>query len=114
MIQDLDMSSAEEMADLHEKSIKPSWPVSDMKNHLENDLCLGAGDPLQAFIILRPVEDQAEILTLVTDPAHRQKGLARSVLEASEALLRFISLVDFNRLVDALPITAAKTAASPL
>jgi len=76
------------MAALHQRAITPAWPISDMRHHLETDLCLGTGSPLQAFIILRPIEDQAEILTLVTDPAKRQIGLARAILQSSEKMLR--------------------------
>ncbi|MEL7012666.1 MAG: GNAT family N-acetyltransferase [Pseudomonadota bacterium] len=43
-----------------------------------------------AFALLRIIADEAEILTLATDPAHRRQGLARALLVtvADEALAR--------------------------
>ena len=38
-----------------------------------------------AFALLRIIVDEAEILTLATDPAHRRQGLARTLLAMSES-----------------------------
>ncbi|MEO0751385.1 MAG: GNAT family N-acetyltransferase [Pseudomonadota bacterium] len=38
-------------------------------------------DTGHAFALLRVVANEAEILTLATDPAHRRQGLARALLE---------------------------------
>lgn len=48
---------------------------------------MGVGEPLSAFIILRYGGQQAEILTLVTSPLQRHKGLARALLVASESAI---------------------------
>jgi len=72
------------MAALHARSITPAWPETDMAEHCTSDICLGLGQSLEAFIISRLVEDQAEILTIVTDPEFRKKGHARALLSAVE------------------------------
>lgn len=72
------------MAALHTRSITPAWPETDMEEHCGKDVCLGLGQPLEAFIILRFAEDQAEILTIVTDPLHRKKGHGRALLSEAE------------------------------
>ena len=72
------------MAVLHQKSISPAWPKNDMATHCQQDICIGIGYPLQGFIIARKTQDQAEILTIVTDPNHRQIGLGRLLLSAAE------------------------------
>ncbi|MEM7598577.1 MAG: ribosomal protein S18-alanine N-acetyltransferase [Pseudomonadota bacterium] len=41
-----------------------------------------------AFALIRVVADEAELLTLATDPDHRRQGLARTVLEALETRAR--------------------------
>lgn len=68
---------------MHLKSIAPAWSATDMLEHTERDICLGIGSPLQSFIILRFADDQAEVLTIVTDPDHRKSGHARSLLQAA-------------------------------
>ena len=39
----------------------------------------------RAFVLIRHVADEAEILTLATDPAHRRQGLARTVLTTAQS-----------------------------
>ncbi|MEO0371842.1 MAG: GNAT family N-acetyltransferase [Pseudomonadota bacterium] len=41
-------------------------------------------DSGHAFALTRVIADEAELLTLATDPAHRRKGLARAVLQELE------------------------------
>lgn len=55
-----------------------------MAGHCQRDLCLGYSDPLRGFVIVQCAADQAEILTIVTDPDHRKSGIAGSVLSAAE------------------------------
>ncbi|WP_377508632.1 GNAT family N-acetyltransferase [Octadecabacter sp. R77987] len=66
------------------------------------------GDDL-AMVIARVVLDEAEILTLATDPDHRRNGLARAVLQSCEARLRtrgvrrvFLEVAADNRAAQAL------------
>ena len=58
-----------------------------MEVHLSRDICIGFGQPLTGFIIISHTLDQAEILTIVTCPNHRKKGIAKKLLEAAEQTL---------------------------
>ena len=73
------------MSTLHATSFDPAWPEADMREHIERDIVLGDGDPLSGFIILRPAGDQAEILTVVTDPSLRGRGIGRSLVKGALA-----------------------------
>ena len=55
-----------------------------MITHIDRDICIGFGTPLTGFIIIRHTLDQAEILTIVTCPHQRKKGIARKLLGAAE------------------------------
>jgi ribosomal-protein-alanine N-acetyltransferase len=75
------------MADIHARSFAHGWPALDMAVHIKNDLCLGAGDPIKGFIILRASETQAEILTFAVHPAQRREGQGRALLDGALAEL---------------------------
>lgn len=92
MIRRLTANDAPDMAALHLRAISPSWPLSDMQDHAARDICIGNDQPITGFIILRPASDQGEILTIVTDPAHRQIGIARALLQAGENAARSIDV----------------------
>ena len=68
------------MTRLHATSFDPAWPEDDMRGHVDRDIVLGFGETLQGFIILRAAGDQAEILTLVTHPAHRKQGIGQTLI----------------------------------
>ena len=46
---------------------------------------IAVGDS-NSFCLIRTVLDEAEVLTIATDPAQRRKGLARNVLQSAEEL----------------------------
>jgi len=87
MTRSLHVKDAPRMAEIHAQSFFKSWPVDEMETHLQKDLCLGRGRPLDGFIILRHANDQAEILTLAIDPSMRRQGLARDLLDIAETEL---------------------------
>lgn len=58
-----------------------------MGAHIQKDMCFGFGRPLEGFIIISAAADQAEILTIATDPDHRRRGIARALLDVSETEL---------------------------
>ncbi len=87
MIRTLKLQDALAMAELHEKAITPNWPHQDMETHLQRDICIGYGELLSGFIIIQHTMDQAEVLTIVTDPDHRKKGIGRKLLTAGEQVL---------------------------
>lgn len=74
-------TDAEAMATIHAICFDKSWPALDMAVHVERDLCLGFGEPVQSFAILRSSDIDAEILTIATHPPYRGQGLAASVLK---------------------------------
>lgn len=76
------------MADIHQLSFPVSWPIEDMQSHLQKDLCIGIGRPLEAFILVRIAVEQADVLTIAADPAHRRKGHGRALLAAAETKLK--------------------------
>ncbi len=87
MIRALNTTDAERMAEIHAQSFHKGWDDADMWAHIQKDLCFGFGRPLQGFIIISAAADQAEILTIATDPAERRRGIARSLLEIAETEL---------------------------
>ena len=80
----LNVDAANAMAAIHKTAFATSWTSEDMVSHCQKDFCLGIGEPLQAFAIIQHVADQAEILTIVTAPQYRKKGLAKRLLSEIE------------------------------
>lgn len=72
------------MAALHAAGFDQGWPETDMINHIERDIVWGVGAPLAGFLIIRPAEDQAELLTITIDSHQRGAGLGKSLLMAGE------------------------------
>ena len=87
MIRAVNIKDAARMAEIHTQSFFKGWDDMEMGRHIQKDLCFGFGRPLEGFIILSSAADQAEILTIATDPAHRRRGIARALLEISETEL---------------------------
>ena len=75
------------MAEIHAQSFFKGWDDADMWAHIQKDMCFGFGRPLDGFIILSSAADQAEILTIATDPALRRTGIARALLDIAETEL---------------------------
>lgn len=75
----------DDMAALHAKAFSAtrawsSQEFADLLNH-PGTFCQGNND---CFILIRVVADEAEVLTLATDPVKRRQGLARRVLGMAE------------------------------
>ncbi|WP_051279907.1 GNAT family N-acetyltransferase [Hellea balneolensis] len=87
MIRALNAKDAERMAEIHAGCFFKGWDEADMWAHIHKDLCFGFGRPLDGFIIIKSAADQAEILTVATDPSERRRGIARALLEISETEL---------------------------
>jgi len=87
VIRALNTTDSERMAEIHTQSFHKGWDDADMWAHIHKDICFGYGRPLDGFIIISSAADQAEILTIATDPAHRRRGIARALLEISETEL---------------------------
>ncbi|MEP3889342.1 MAG: GNAT family N-acetyltransferase [Hellea sp.] len=87
MIRALNTTDAIRMAEIHAQSFFKGWDDADMWAHIQKDLCFGYGRPLDGFIILSSTADQAEILTIATDPVLRRTGIARALLDIAETEL---------------------------
>jgi len=63
------------------------WSAAEFGDLLDSPHVFAVGDA-RAFALGRTITDEAELLTLATDPAHRRAGLARAALAAFEARAR--------------------------
>lgn len=61
-----------------------AWSAEEFAALLDSAFVFAKGD-VRAFILGRVIADEAEVLTLATDPDHRRKGLARACLSAFDA-----------------------------
>ena len=61
-----------------------SWSAAEFEDLLASPFVFATGDA-RAFALVRVVADEAELLTIATDPAHRRRGLARALMEAWQA-----------------------------
>ncbi|MDP5360878.1 MAG: GNAT family N-acetyltransferase [Paracoccaceae bacterium] len=75
----------EDMAALHAKAFSATraWSVQEFADLLGHSGTLWRGNR-DSFILMRIVADEAEVLTIATDPAKRRQGLARAALKDAE------------------------------
>lgn len=74
------------MAALHARTFANQgrvWSADEFSTLLDSANVFCVGDS-HAFALGRVVADEAELLTIATDPDHQRKGLGRSVLAAFE------------------------------
>ena len=55
------------------------WSAREFEGFLGDPLCFATTSP-HAFALVRAVADEAELLTICTNPEHRRTGLGRTVL----------------------------------
>jgi len=55
------------------------WSADEFVTLLEHPLCFATGDA-RCFALVRVVADEAELLTIATDPNHQRQGLARTCM----------------------------------
>jgi [ribosomal protein S18]-alanine N-acetyltransferase len=102
--------SPEALAALHARAFAGEaarpWSAAEFAALLPGALL--AGDA-RAFAMGRVTLDEAEVLTVATDPAHRRQGLARQALRGLEAMARergaaraFLEVAEENRAALAL------------
>lgn len=74
-----------DFAALHAKAFSTTraWTSVEFEKLIEQKGTVWHGDNT-CFVLMRVIADEAEILTLATDPAHRRQGLARKVLSDGE------------------------------
>jgi len=79
-----------ELAALHARGFAGrgrGWSAAEFATLLADAQVVAVGDG-RAFALGRAVVDEAELLTIVTDPDHRRQGLAAAVLSAFEGAAR--------------------------
>jgi [ribosomal protein S18]-alanine N-acetyltransferase len=80
------VEDAAALASLHAASFERPWSESDFRLFLQDGalgLVIRDGGAVTSFVLLRAVLDEAEVLTIATDPARRGQGLASSLLAAA-------------------------------
>jgi ribosomal-protein-alanine N-acetyltransferase len=68
-----------------------AWSEPEFEAILQTDGVLIAGDA-RGFVLSRRVLDEAEVLTLATDPDHRRQGIARGFLGEIERQLQALGV----------------------
>ena len=103
-----------EAAKLHAASFETAWSEDSLKDHIKDDMCLGLFAPdviptLIGFCIARPVNDQAEIITIAVDPAQRGQGVGYRLmaqtfetLKSSGVSVLFLEVAEDNAAAKAL------------
>ena len=72
------------LAKIHRAAFDHPWSESDFSAYLASDFVWVSGEPIAGFLLIRAVGDEAEILTLAVDPAHRRAGHAAALLDAAK------------------------------
>lgn len=77
------------LAALHARcfTLPPPWDAGAFAGFLADPTCHLTCDGQRAFVLLRHVAGEIEVLTLATDPTARRQGLARKLLVQSLAAL---------------------------
>jgi [ribosomal protein S18]-alanine N-acetyltransferase len=73
-------ADVEAMARLHATGFEPGWDGATLAELVHNDCVIVAGEPVTGFIVAREALDEAEIITLVVDPARQRAGQGHALL----------------------------------
>ena len=78
-----DLLTPEQMAATHTAAFTQSrpWSAAEFAALLDSPLVFTAGDK-RCFALVRVIADEAELLTIATDPDRRREGLARARMDA--------------------------------
>ena len=105
----------EQLADLHALAFTQTraWTAAEFGTLLNQPGAILAGHQ-HSFALLRVTLDEAEVLTVATDPAHQRKGLAATALASAElsaqksgATAVFLEVAENNAAAKALYAKAA-------
>ena len=88
VVRPLDIDNAKGLSEVHKACFLHHWEPQDFILFLQDSKFIAQGvflanqsDPV-GFILVRVVEDEAEIITIAVIPRHRKKGLALALLDA--------------------------------
>ncbi len=86
-VRDLGLESINSLANLHKSSFANGWGAHDFALFLQNPhvRLLGAfqsgkGEP-SAFLLVRQLVDEAEVISIAVERRHRRRGLARGLMD---------------------------------
>lgn len=70
------------LAQIHAAAFTQSrpWSQDEFTALLDSPLCFACGDG-RSFALVRVIADEAELLTIATDPACQRQGLARALMQ---------------------------------
>lgn len=70
------------LAQIHAAAFTQSrpWSQDEFTALLDSPLCFACGDG-RSFSLVRVIADEAELLTIATDPACQRQGLARALMQ---------------------------------
>lgn len=100
----------QDFAKLHADAFSATraWSAKEFADLLSHPSTFAVGDT-NCFCLIRTVLDEAEVLTIATDPTKRRKGFARAVLQSAEeqaraqnALQIFLEVAEDNEAAIAL------------
>ncbi|MFT3997090.1 MAG: ribosomal protein S18-alanine N-acetyltransferase [Asticcacaulis sp.] len=84
------------MVEIHAASFDYGWKNSDFQEYLNGNkhpfLGIFGENGLEAFVIAAIVADEAEILTIATDPSVRRKGYGRALMQGLITDLKTLSV----------------------
>lgn len=86
------LMDCQEAARLHEEAFFKGWTTQDFLDFLTDSLIQGLkitnGGTLLGYILWRALENEAEILTLVVNPASQKQGIGSQLLQTLIAQLQ--------------------------
>ena len=97
LVQKAEKRDISSLAEIHASSFKHAWSDGELEKMFSNEnyLCMVAHPPRtekskpSGFVFIRSVLDEAEIITIATDPNIRRKGVARKLLQETIRKLEF-------------------------
>jgi len=85
-------AAAKLLAEIHEESFDTQWNEKAFRELLNfpgtNAILISSQNNPTGFVLFRKAADEAEILTICTRPANRQRGHAKSLMQHMEVLLK--------------------------
>lgn len=97
LIQQAESSDLSTLANIHANGFSHSWSDGELEKMVSNKnyLCLVANPPKKTnskpsgFVLVRSILDEAEIITIATDPNVRRKGVARNLMQEAIRQLEY-------------------------
>lgn len=84
----------ENLAEIHQAAFTQTrpWSADEFRELLASRFVKVIGDE-RCFALIRVIADEAELLTIATDPNHQRKGLARNTLTHLHTTLRDLDVL---------------------